>query len=211
MLSSSEAQQQYVQLLAELSPAWLDAPGSCSGSSGASRAGVGGPVQSRMAGTAEEDIQVMPLLCCRGLCLGPCGFPMWPPAQLVLHDGLQEPDAAPPLLQAARAGDMAVVEQFLQQGTDINQGDSEGATALHWAADRGHLEVLRLLLSHGADVNATDCDGLGPLHYAALAEQQAAAQLLSAAPGVYLDMRSGDGKTVVDVAPASWIFLQSST
>lgn len=179
MLSSSEAQQQYVQLLAELSPAWLDAPGSCSGSSGASRAGVGGPVQSRMAGTAEEDIQ--------------------------------EPDAAPPLLQAARAGDMAVVEQFLQQGTDINQGDSEGATALHWAADRGHLEVLRLLLSHGADVNATDCDGLGPLHYAALAEQQAAAQLLSAAPGVYLDMRSGDGKTVVDVAPASWIFLQSST
>ena len=120
---------------------------------------------------------------------------------------LQGPDAAPPLLQAARAGDVGAVEQLLQQGGDANQAGSEGERALHWAADRGHLAVLRLLLERGADVNAADCDGLSALHYAALAEQEAAAEALAAAPGARLDVRSAEGETAAEVAPASWGFL----
>lgn len=115
----------------------------------------------------------------------------------------------PPLLQAAHAGDTAAVEQLLQQGGDANQAGSEGERALHWAADRGHLAVVRLLLEQGADVNAADCDGLTPLHYAGLAEQAAAAEALAAAPGARLDLRSAEGETAAEVAPASWSFLHS--
>lgn len=121
---------------------------------------------------------------------------------------MQGPDASPPLLQAARTGSAADVEQLLQQpGCSVDQRGGEGETALHWAADRGHLAVLRLLLSSGADVNATDADGLTPLHYAALAEQQEAAELLASTPGVRLGLRNGDGETAADVAPAGWDFL----
>ena len=101
-----------------------------------------------------------------------------------------------------------MVEALLQAGSDANQRGSEGETALHWAADRGHESVLALLLRHGADVNAADADGLTPLHYAALAEQRSAAELLAAAPGVQLGLRSGDGDTAADAAPAGWSFLQ---
>ena len=121
----------------------------------------------------------------------------------------QGPDAAPPLLQAARAGDAAAVEALLQSGADAGQRGSEGETALHWAADRGHEAVVALLLSHGADVNAADGDGLTACHYAALAEQRGAAQLLAVAPGVQLGLRNADGETAGDVAPPGWDFLRS--
>lgn len=120
---------------------------------------------------------------------------------------LQGPDTLPPLLQAARAGDAAAVEAALQAGSDANQRGGDGETALHWAADRGHPPVLALLLQQGADVNAADNDGLVPLHYAALAEQQEAAEMLAAAPGARLDIRSAEGEVPADVGPAAWAFL----
>lgn len=122
---------------------------------------------------------------------------------------LQGPDATPPLLQAARAGDAGSAAAALQAGADPNQRGDDGETALHWAADRGHIAVLRLLLQHGADVNALDSDGLTPLHYAALAEQQEAAEQLAAAPGVRLGQQNADGEAPADLAPKGWTFLQA--
>ncbi|KAL4853422.1 Acyl-CoA-binding domain-containing protein 4 [Chlorella vulgaris] len=116
----------------------------------------------------------------------------------------EEPDAAPPLLRAARCGDAAAVGRMLQHGADPNQRGNDGETALHWAADRGQLQVLRMLLDHGADINAIDGDGMAALHYAALAEQEAAARLLGAEPGAKLDLRSTDGETAAAMAPAGW-------
>lgn len=101
------------------------------------------------------------------------------------------------------------MEALLQGGCDTSQRGSEGETALHWAADRGHEAVVAVLLKHGADVNATDNDGLTACHYAALAEQRGAAELLAAAPGVQLGLRSADGETAADVAPPGWDFLQA--
>lgn len=126
------------------------------------------------------------------------------------HPPAQGPDATPPLLQAARAGDAAAVEALLRGGADAGQRGSEGEAALHWAADRGHEAVVALLLSHGADVNAADSDGQTACHYAALAEQRSAAQLLAAAPGVQLGLRNADGETAADLAPPGWDFLQAA-
>ena len=111
------------------------------------------------------------------------------------------------LLEAARVGDPGLVEQLLRQGANISERDSQGATCLHWAADKGHVGVLSLLLSRGADPNAVDADGLAAVHYAALAEQQAAAQLLATTTGARLDLCSSDGDTAADLAPPSWGFL----
>lgn len=219
-LPGSEAQQRYVDLLNRLIPGWA-AGSSSSGSSsgGGKRGGAGGPVQSRMAEAAEDEQAAVRRS--KGEALGwhkavlmvlPCSCSLpavrhaRPPPS---HCSLQGPDAAPPLLQAARAGDAAAVEALLQSGCDTSQRGSEGETALHWAADRGHKAVAAVLLKHGADVNATDNDGLTACHYAALAEQRGAAELLAAAPGVQLGLRSADGEAAADVAPPGWDFLQA--
>jgi acyl-CoA-binding protein len=223
-LSSSQAQQEYVALLSEAAPGWAGAASSSDGGGGSSGGaakrpgGVGGAVQSRMAAPTEDDGEVRRLLedaahPCLGVAMAAAlvvgNQALRPHLPCLPHQlcCLQGPEALPPLLQAARAGNAAAVEQLLQQGDDANQAGSEGERALHWAADRGHLAVLRLLLERGADVNAADCDGLTPLHYTALAEQAAAAEALAEAPGARLDLRSAEGETAAEVAPASWSFL----
>lgn len=137
----------------------------------------------------------------------PPGSTSPPPLSPALR--VQEPDTAPPLLQAARAGDAAAAVAALRAGADPNQRGEEGETALHWAADRGHIAVLQLLLQHGADVNAADSDGLTPLHYAALAEQREAAEQLAATPGVQPGQLSAGGEAPADLAPEAWTFLQA--
>jgi cytochrome c len=75
---------------------------------------------------------------------------------------------ADPLHDAAKAGDVARIEQLLQEGADVNASDALG-TALHWATLRAHTDAVRLLLERGADPNAESSVGsVGtPLHAAA--------------------------------------------
>ncbi len=58
--------------------------------------------------------------------------------------------------RAAKTGDVAVVQQQLNEGIDVNSKTKYGAGALAYACDRGHTDVVRILLKSGADVNATD-------------------------------------------------------
>jgi ankyrin repeat protein len=58
------------------------------------------------------------------------------------------------LLECATAGDLAGVQQRLDEGADSNQKDGDGGTALIWASWNGHLAVVEALLAHGGcDVN----------------------------------------------------------
>ena len=108
-LSSSQAQNKYVQLLTQLIPDWAGAAGSGDSSGGGRKGGAGGPVQSRMAEAAEDEVG------CWGRCwqgrpavyTSPKQLPS--PMCLPLHCptrplALQAADAAdaPPLMQAAR-------------------------------------------------------------------------------------------------------------
>lgn len=56
-----------------------------------------------------------------------------------------------PLLNAASDGYTKIVKLLLDNGADIDQVDSGGATSLFTAAQFGHLDTVKYLLEHGAD------------------------------------------------------------
>ena len=58
----------------------------------------------------------------------------------------------PELVYWASLGDVEQVEQLLAEGTDPNQTDDEGYSALQAAAENDHLAVVQLLVSKGANV-----------------------------------------------------------
>lgn len=58
-----------------------------------------------------------------------------------------------PLIQAARAGDLAMVDMLLELGADPNQALLHDGNPLIVAAMQGHLAVVERLLDAGADVN----------------------------------------------------------
>ena len=58
----------------------------------------------------------------------------------------------PELVYWASLGDVEQVEQLLAAGTDPNQTDDEGYSALQAAAENNHLAVVKLLVSKGANV-----------------------------------------------------------
>ncbi|XP_063237458.1 ankyrin repeat and sterile alpha motif domain-containing protein 1B [Bacillus rossius redtenbacheri] len=84
------------------------------------------------------------------------------------------------LLEAARNGNISVVEKILNQrakrsgplaslrrGPGANVQDNSGYSALHHAALNGHKDVVKLLLTHEASTNIVDGKGSSPLHLAA--------------------------------------------
>ncbi|KAG0425913.1 hypothetical protein HPB47_026980 [Ixodes persulcatus] len=84
------------------------------------------------------------------------------------------------LLDAARNGNLAVVERILSQrakktgplaslrrGPGTNAHDQSGYTSLHHSALNGHPEIVALLLDHEASANVVDGQGSTPLHLAA--------------------------------------------
>ena len=57
----------------------------------------------------------------------------------------------PELVYWASLGDIDQVEQLLADGTDPNQTDDEGYSALQAAAENNHLAVVKVLVSKGAN------------------------------------------------------------
>lgn len=62
------------------------------------------------------------------------------------------PDA--PVADAAARGDTAAVSALLTRGADVNSGQGDGMTALHWAAMRGDPALATMLLQAGGNPKA---------------------------------------------------------
>ena len=103
----------------------------------------------------------------------------------------------PDIWEAARLGDGQRVLKYLSAGTEVNQRDATGATALHWAAMGGHDDVVKQLIDTEADVNAAESgSGMTPLHGAARWNRLTTAGLLLA-NGAEVDARDRFGRTAL--------------
>ncbi len=69
----------------------------------------------------------------------------------------------PPVVDAARTDDKAVLAALVQKKADVNAPDADGATALHWVSYWNDLECADMLLRAGANPNAANDLGATPL------------------------------------------------
>ena len=62
----------------------------------------------------------------------------------------------PPIIDAVRKGDKDALRSLIAKGTNVNEAEADGATALHWAAYRDDLASADALLKAGAKVNTAN-------------------------------------------------------
>ncbi|KAI1503617.1 hypothetical protein F5X99DRAFT_99738 [Biscogniauxia marginata] len=97
-----------------------------------------------------------------------------------------------PLHFAAHFGRPKIVEELLNHGAAIDDGDEIGEqTPLHMAAFGGHVEVMKKLVLRGANPNATSND-IGPVVNAAISSGNRAAVELLVEHGVSLAVDRDD-------------------
>lgn len=96
---------------------------------------------------------------------------------------VQSTSGLTPLLQAAAAGHIPVMEMLLRAGADPNLESGEGWTPLHKAVANGHAIAVRLLLESGATVDVTHSAGTTPLALALKSKRPDIVQLLKSEHG----------------------------
>ena len=114
----------------------------------------------------------------------------------------------PVVANAAKAGNVTAVREWLESGGDVNDTDGDGGTLLirvfgSSVTSDAHLDVVRLLLSHGADINKSERDSYTPLHCCAIYPEQSSRgpliQLLLDA-GADVNAKTNDGETALAIA-----------
>jgi len=109
-----------------------------------------------------------------------------------------DPDGAR-LRQAARKGDVKLIELLLSKGADPNRKSKGGGTALLSAVAGRHVEAVRTLLAAGARTDTKIYEGTGLLHIAAELNQLEITSLLIAA-GADVNAAKASGWTPLHIA-----------
>lgn len=105
------------------------------------------------------------------------------------------------LIQDAKDGSLASVQQDLANGADVNSKHQNGRTALMLTAEWGSTEdVASFLLAHGADINAKDNDGRTALMWAVAPPGNHIIVPLLVAHGADVNAKANDGTTVLSIA-----------
>ncbi len=89
-----------------------------------------------------------------------------------------------PLMEASRDGRVAIAEQLIAAGAEVDRGDRYGDHALNWACYFGHADFVALMLRHGADLTRTGQTDDQPLEIALREKHAAVVELLRAAGAV---------------------------
>ena len=106
------------------------------------------------------------------------------------------------LVNASDSGNIALVEQLIGAGVDVNWRNNNGSTALLFAARSGNLSVVSTLLAAGSLVNIQNNDGNSPLIYASSeGKLDVMRALLDAKAEV--NAKTSDGNTALTYAAAN--------
>lgn len=70
-----------------------------------------------------------------------------------------------PMILAAKINDLAIVEQLILAGANVDEQDYRGYTALHYACLYRNVAMINRLLAAGADITITNAFGHQPKHY----------------------------------------------
>ncbi|TRY74001.1 hypothetical protein TCAL_06981 [Tigriopus californicus] len=90
------------------------------------------------------------------------------PANYLINSNGQSPFEQNPIHDAARRGNMDLLEECILNKIPVNAIDVAGNTALHWAAHSGHLDCLkRILAVPHVKTSLRNRVGDTPLHHAA--------------------------------------------
>ena len=107
------------------------------------------------------------------------------------------------LWRAARDGDLAALQEAIDEDADINRIGDDGISALSWAALMGQDEAITLLLDSKADINRRNADGGTPLHAAAFFGHASSVALLLKR-GADRSVRNSSGQTALDTMASGW-------
>jgi ankyrin repeat protein len=80
----------------------------------------------------------------------------------------------PPVVEAARRGDVELLREMVRRKIDLNVVDAEGGNALTRAAGDGHADALEILLSAGVDPNLPGREGATALMRAMASQSEGA-------------------------------------
>ena len=112
------------------------------------------------------------------------------------------PDDLPCLLAAVAKGHKEIVSALLQQeDCDLSQGNNDKSTALHFACRFGRVGMVRQLASHPRQGSLNSkSDGDTPIMWAVYHGHADCILALGRLPGVDLDTRDRDGKSLEEMA-----------
>ncbi len=106
---------------------------------------------------------------------------------------------------AAKVGNIELINQHLETGVDVNSKDEIGFTPLHYIASGSQLEIAKLLIDKGANVNAKDLDGGTPLHAATPSNQSTEIVQLLVQKGANVNAKNNNGETPLDkLGSSNW-------
>lgn len=107
--------------------------------------------------------------------------------------------AAAPIVDAAKAGNLAAVQSLIKQRADVDAAEADGTTALHWAARADNVAMARALLKAGADAKNANRYGITALQLAAVNGSATMVQLLIEA-GADVNAVLPEGETILMTA-----------
>ncbi len=105
------------------------------------------------------------------------------------------------LFEATFVGKLDLVKQHIAAGTDLNQKDDFGSSALAIATTFGKTEIALALIEGGADLTVTSGDGSTALHTAAFFGRTEIVKRLLA-KGIEVDARNNFGSTALESVQA---------
>lgn len=95
-----------------------------------------------------------------------------------------------------------ILQALLEQGSDVNEVDRIGDTALHYAVQANSLDAVSILLSYGAILESRDAQGNTPLHRAAAQGQETICSYL-VAQGIKVGVTNQLGYTAAAIAKSN--------